>query len=64
MRKVNFEYLTKEENKDIQTVYNKYARLLRFKAVTQSEANFLFAEYCIKHYKEKAFGIVTNLEMF
>lgn len=63
MIKVNFEFLTNEENKDIAIKYNRYNNMFVSGMITKSEANFLFTEYCLEKYKEKAFGIVTNLNM-
>lgn len=60
----NFEYLTQEENEVVTNHYRRYKKAMNRNLITSSEAQFKFTEKMIEDYREKAFGICTNVPMF
>lgn len=60
----NFEYLTQEENEAVTNHYRRCKKAMNRNLITPSEAQFIFTEKMIGDYREKAFGICTNVPMF
>lgn len=61
---MKYEFLTNEENKKVNSIFNKIEKQFKKNILTKLEADFIFFQKINKDFKKYSFEICTNRKEF